>query len=193
MDYKAKIQATKDKLALKKEADAQTTLLVEKLSKLINYPSVTIDSKDFNNKLSKLVEYVDKMTSNAIKIQDKQSKDTEQSLKYLTDNFKIPELKPIVVPAPIVNVESQDLTSITMAIDSLKDSGIDLSNYRACDIRNEDDTQYIGFENQDGKWYIIESKRNKLRYIFGNDNYAKAFIKAPSFKYELLSEAINAL
>ena len=186
-----KIQEKKDKIALKKEADDQANLLVDKLSKLINYPSVTIDSKDFNSQLSKLVEYVDVVTSNVLKMQDRQAKDSKESIQSLIENFKLPELKPIVIPAPIV--KSQDLSPITEAIESLRETGIDLTSYKACDIKTDDDTQYIGFQSPNGSWYIIESKRDKLRYVFGRDNYAKAFIKAPTFKYELLSEAINAL
>lgn len=75
------------------------------------------------------------------------------------------------------------------------DGKVDLDDYRAHDIINDGDIQYIGFVDIEGSWYIIENKvtENSLRYVFGKSGYAEAFAKAGSYKYKLLSEAVNAL
>lgn len=67
-----------------------------------------------------------------------------------------------------------------------------LDDYRAHDLREDGAIQYIGFVNPDGKWYIVEndSENNRLRYVFGSKGYSKAFSKAGSWQYKLLSEAM---
>lgn len=70
--------------------------------------------------------------------------------------------------------------------------GIDLDEYRAQDINNTDpNTQYVGFVNSDGGWYIIENSGDALRYVFGKRGYAKAFKDAPKLNYRLYSEAVR--
>lgn len=105
---------------------------------------------------------------------------------------------PIVnVPAPIINIPKNDFSPIEAAIKGLKEEDeLDLSDFRPHDIIDEDkDTQYIGFLAPSGQWYIMENKvkENTIRYVFGKSKYSEAFEKAGSYKYTLLSEAINAL
>lgn len=113
------------------------------------------------------------------------------------------DLKPVVnVPAPKVTVQSPSVDFSPLQ-DTIKeyftspdsDAKIDLACFRAQDIIDDGDLQYVGFLNPDGQWYIIENnvKENSLRYVFGNSGYQKAFKKAATYQYALLDEAISAL
>ena len=89
-----------------------------------------------------------------------------------------------------------DLKPLTDTLEShFKDDTIDLNNYRAQDIKDDGDTQYIGFTNVKGEWYIVENKtrKNQLRYKFGKSGYAKAWREAETYTYTLLYEAASAL
>lgn len=113
---------------------------------------------------------------------------------------KMPE-----IPAPVVKIQERklDFSPLERAIREsapktadLPPEKVDLDSFRAQDIANPDaNTQYIGFLNPSGEWYIIENKvkDNTLRYVFGKGGYSKAFAKAGTYQYELLSEAIDAL
>jgi len=70
---------------------------------------------------------------------------------------------------------------------------IDLASYKAHDLKDDGDLQYVGFVNPNGGWYIIENqvRENKMRYIFGSGGYDKAFSNAASWNYKILSEATN--
>ena len=119
--------------------------------------------------------------------------------------LKLDVAAPIVnVPAPIVTLQERahkpiDFTPLQDTIKEYfkapEDEKIDLDCYRAQDITDNGDTQYVGFVNPEGNWYIIENKvrENQLRYIFGDKGYAKAFKKAAQYEYMLLNEAINAI
>jgi hypothetical protein len=76
-----------------------------------------------------------------------------------------------------------------------EDKRLDLSCYRAQDITEDENKQYVGFLNTQGDWYIVENdiKGNSMRYVFGTGSYAKAFKKAASYQYKLLNEAVDAL
>lgn len=121
-------------------------------------------------------------------------------------------LKPLPIPAPIVNVPEpkvvvketkQDFTPVVKAIKDLKltvpeqpEAPLKLDDFKAQDILDSGkDKQYIGFVHPTGTWYIIENfvNENKLRYLFGRGNYASAFKEAPTYQYSLLDEAYNAL
>jgi len=120
--------------------------------------------------------------------------------------------KPTInLPAPKVTVEAPklDLKPMEKAIQGIKipeppepvveppeEPKIDLDDYKAQDIDNSSkNTQYIGFLNPAGDWYIIENdiKGDKLRYVFGSGGYSKAFSNAASYEYKLLDEAVNAV
>lgn len=115
------------------------------------------------------------------------------------------------VAAPIVNVPQAKVTVQSAPVDlkplqatleqyfthedvETEDDTIDLDCYRAQDIIENGDMQYVGFLNPQGDWYIIENdiKGNSMRYVFGTGGYAKAFKKAAQYQYKLLNEAINA-
>lgn len=121
----------------------------------------------------------------------------------LTQTVHALEIKPVVnVPVPQVTVDIPEV-DLKPLQDTLEgyfkapeiEHGIDLECYRAQDISESGDMQYVGFVNPDGSWYIIENdmKANSIRYVFGNKGYAKAFKKASSYQYFLLNEAIDAL
>lgn len=113
---------------------------------------------------------------------------------------------PVVnVPAPHVNVTAPavDLTGVERAISAIYTPGntditpvdrCDLSRYRAQDLTDSGDMQYVGFVNPEGNWYIIEndSKNDKMRYVFGLSGYARHFRLAGSYQYKLLDKAYRA-
>lgn len=101
-------------------------------------------------------------------------------------------------PAVTVTAPKVDVTPITETLERYftpESTRIDLSCYRAQDITESGDKQYVGFVNPEGQWYIIENdtKKNQLRYVFGATDYATHFKEASSYVYRLLNEAVNAL
>ena len=104
--------------------------------------------------------------------------------------------------APTVTVRERaiDFGPVIAAIretrtdDEVSATSADLDCYRAQDITDSGNTQYIGFVNPSGDWYIIENDitGNKMRYVFGSGNYAQAFSQAPQWDYKLLNEAYSA-
>lgn len=75
------------------------------------------------------------------------------------------------------------------------EKAIDLSEFRAQDINDGKDKQYVGFMHPNGNWYILENniQLNTLRYLFGQTNYSETFASASTYEYQLLDEAIYAL
>lgn len=134
------------------------------------------------------------------------SKDDNSDIVAAIKALKLDVAAPVVnVPQAKVTVQSSpvDLKPLQATLEQYftheaateTDSDApDLDCYRAQDIIDLDDVQYIGFQNPDGNWYIIENdiKGNKMRYVFGSKNYATAFKKAASYQYQLLDKAINA-
>jgi hypothetical protein len=124
-----------------------------------------------------------------------------KTLKKLSASVDAIDVRPVVhVDAPQVTVKApkvdlQPLQDTLQKYMQPDDAGIDLDDYRAQDITNSGDTQYIGFVNPTGGWYIIENKTrdNSLRYLFGTGNYIEAFAEASSYNYLLLNEAVNAV
>lgn len=128
-----------------------------------------------------------------------------KAVKKLQTTLDTIDMHPVVnVPAPKVTVQAPkvDLQPLqdtlkeyfTPTSDYIPDK-IDLDCYKAQDLQNDGNIQYVGFMNPDGNWYILENnvKDNSLRYIFGNSGYQKAFEKAASYEYTLLNEAVDAL
>lgn len=143
-----------------------------------------------------LLELKDLLTS-----MQKDSKVSNPAFSKLQNSIDNLEVNPVVnVAAPKVTVQPTPVDfkplqdSLKEYMDSDSDT-LDLSCYRAQDLLNSGDTQYVGFVNPQGNWYIIENltKQNSLRYVFGNTDYTKAWEDAPSHVYSLLNEAINAL
>lgn len=135
------------------------------------------------------------------KYQEEQTKQIAEGLKSLADTLDGKETQ--------ITVEGKeiDVAPIVEAIKSIRidvppppereaeEKGIDLDDYHASDIKNADDLQYIGFVAPNGNWYIMENdtKKETLRYVFGDKNYKSAFKKAGTWEYKILSEAINAV
>lgn len=113
------------------------------------------------------------------------------------------KVAPVVnVPAPQVTVQAPkvDLKPLQQTLQDYfseedQEEAVDLSCFRAQDIKDSGDVQYVGFEHPNGQWYILENdvKSGQMRYIFGQSGYASAFVKAASYRYSYLSEAIHAL
>ncbi len=104
----------------------------------------------------------------------------------------VPALKP-----PVVNVDAPDLSPLQATMREVfqpKAEKLDLECFRAQDITDDGDIQYVGFLNPEGDWYIIENNvvSNSMRYAFGSGDYSKAFARASTFDYQLLNEAVNA-
>lgn len=102
--------------------------------------------------------------------------------------------KVTVQPTPIDLKPLQDMLEKYMATDDGSDT-VDLGCFRAQDLRNDGNIQYIGFVNPEGNWYIIENdvKGNSMRYVFGKSDYTNAWDTAGSHTYTLMNEAIHAL
>jgi hypothetical protein len=125
-----------------------------------------------------------------------------KAIKVLITAVQGINVSPVVnVPTPRVTVESAkvDLTPLQDTIKQYfrapETEKIDLDCYRAQDISESANMQYVGFVNPDGGWYIIENdiQSNSLRYVFGEAGYSEAFSKCSQYSYSLLNEAINAL
>jgi hypothetical protein len=107
----------------------------------------------------------------------------------------IAAIQTIELPAAVVDFTPlQNTIKEHFPVPEAEDKRLDLSCYRAQDIIEDENKQYVGFLNTDGDWYIIENdiKGNSMRYVFGTKNYAKAFKKAATYQYKLLNEAIDA-
>lgn len=127
------------------------------------------------------------------------------AVKKVQSTLDALDINPVVnIPAPKVTVQAPKI-DLGPLQDTLKeylapayDDGpekLDLTCYKAQDLKNSGDIQYVGFVNPEGNWYILENnvRENSLRYVFGNQGYQKAFDNAGQYEYSLLNEAINAL
>lgn len=125
--------------------------------------------------------------------------DTKEALANIAGILSRINVQPIVnVEAPQVTVQERkiDFDPLIEALNKPETSDDDpLVRYKAQDINNDDPhTQYVGFINPEGEWYIIENndESNSLRYVFGKKGYIRAFKDASKLNYKLYSEAINA-
>lgn len=146
--------------------------------------------------LTELMAHVDSIKGD---IQSNAPGDILQSIKQALDSMDIQPVVNVAAPKVSVTAPELDLKPLQATLDKYfakdDDTQIDLDCYRPQDLKNDGDTQYIGFVNPDGEWYIIENltKQNSLRYLFGDSDYTKAFDDAASHEYMLLNEAVNAL
>lgn len=169
--------------------------ITDKGIRIIAELDTTKATKDQLDSLEKLRSVIAELENSG-----KQADNEQKSLlKELIHSVKALEM------APTVNVAAQKAPSIVNKVDfsplqetlqellTPEDTRTDLSRYRAQDIRDSGDIQYVGFVNPEGNWYIIENqtKKNQLRYLFGGKDYAKHFKKAGSYVYRLMNEAIN--
>ncbi len=125
--------------------------------------------------------------------------ETKHILSQIVRSLDKIDVRPVVnVKAPQVNVTEQklNLDPLIKALERPEVADDDpLVGYKAQDINNDDPhTQYVGFVNARGNWYIIENndESNSLRYVFGEGNYSVAFKAATKLNYRLYSEAVNA-
>jgi hypothetical protein len=170
---------------------------VDELSKSILLAFKELKNDTLNSdKIDVLKQEYKNLASNIIKANDEQYKATQKSLKDVLSTFKASELSPTVnVSAPIVNVPENDFSALEIAIRDLKeDEDIDLDSYKAHDIKDVEDVQYIGFIHPSGAWYIVENQveSGKLRYLFGTSKYATHFRSAPTYKYQTIDKAYKA-
>jgi hypothetical protein len=128
----------------------------------------------------------------------------QASFKQLHQAIADMEVNPVVnidPPQVTVNAPKVDFKPLQDTIKqyfatpvSETEDTLDLDDYKAQDITEDGNIQYVGFVSPSGAWYIIENNisENSMRYVFGSKGYAKAFKKAPTYQYYLLNEAINA-
>lgn len=170
-DFAAAVQAT-DTTSLSREQVAELKILQSGIKEL---KSAVLGKKADNGDIVRAIQALD--------------------LNVAAPIVNVPEQK-----APIVKVAAPDLRPLQDTIErhfpipEPMEQKLDLSSYRAHDITESGDKQYIGFVNPDGAWYIIENdmKQNAMRYLFGGSKYAKAFKKAATYQYYTLDEAISS-
>lgn len=179
--------------------------LAKKLDEVIgkHTDSFTKASEKDRQTISKLISDI-KTSLPTLKAKPQDNSDIVKAINALG---KLINPKPeVTVNAPDVKVTSPavDLKPIVKAIQNWKAPDIimpeqadkfDMDDYKAHDLTDGTDKQYVGFMNPEGNWYIIENdmKANSLRYLFGSGNYEKAFAKASTYQYETLDEALHAV
>lgn len=124
--------------------------------------------------------------------------ESKELLKDIADTLSRLNVNPVVnVPKAQVTVQERkiDFDPLIKVLTKDKEETSDddsLACYKAQDINNDDpNTQYVGFVNPEGNWYIIENSGDSLRYVFGKKDYATAFKNASKQSYRLYSEALN--
>ena len=135
-------------------------------------------------------------TINTVKIES--DTETRFTLKRIADILSNLNVNPVVnVPKAEVTVQEREINfdPLLERLSTPETSDDDpLIDYKAQDISNDDpNTQYVGFVNSKGNWYIIENTDSSLRYKFGNKGYLAAFKNAPKHNYKLYSEAISEI
>lgn len=115
--------------------------------------------------------------------------------KALTDQkqpiIQSPEVKITEKTVDMANIERllADLISLNQPTDKPAIStSTDYSKCRACDLDNAPGgTQYIGFIDQTGKWYIMQNdtENNTIRYHYGTGDYEAAWNERHGLVYGL--------
>lgn len=195
LELRAREQAKKDMLSLvyymNQSKGGQTDL-----SKEFDRLSSSISNIKLDDEPSKVVAEVVEQCRQAVLLMaahgQKQSEQLHEALEKLLEASGEKETN--------ITVEGKeiDVTPIVEALSALEmkqteDKELDLEEYRASDIKQIEDKQYVGFIKPDGCWYIMENdlKTEALRYVFGDTDYLGAFERAGSWQYKLLNEAIN--
>jgi len=154
-----------------------------------------------SNALTQLLKQIDTLPAKISDISVKVQKDgkEEKLLAKIETAIKSINITPQVsVKAPTVNVPKIDTSKIEDILASslgkdTEEVGIDLKDYRAQDISENSDCQYVGMLNPKGQWFIMcnDMQENTLRYKFGVDSYLRNFDNAINLNYRLMDEAIN--
>ncbi len=196
----AMLGASKPSIVLTDQTDLgdKMAALGSQLAEAVKSIDTTKLSGEQLTKLTDLKTGLDKLSStftSGVTTASKQHKELLSAIKALKLDtvVNVPEPKVTVKESKVDFKPLQD--TIREYFKAPEVEKIDLECYRAQDIKDSDNMQYVGFVNPDGGWYIIENdvKANKLRYVFGMGNYEKAFKKAATYQYMLLNEAIDAL
>lgn len=169
--------------------------------KIIDVMEAVRSDKSTQNQLDGIASLINEFKTLSKTAQEASQNHASQVIDAI-DSLKklITTQKPIVVPAPRVTVEGQELTldPIIEKLDQLlgtKDT-IDISKFRVHDLDNGPDrNQYISFMDMDGRWYIMQHdpSNNRARYFFSNDSYDMAWDDKYSHEYTTLNEAMRAL
>ncbi len=120
---------------------------------------------------------------------------SEELIPYLEEvarSIKSLKFNPsITVASPKIDLSGLENT-LREVLSTSEEKELSLTDYKAQDVNNDDPhTQYVGFINPDGAWYIIENNGESLRYKFGTTSYTNAFKDAAKLNYKLYSEAIR--
>lgn len=211
MDYLNKVKTNRTATQIQKDKQASMDMFISKLkdSGLLN---VKVSTKELSTVLAQFVEKLDEIkpdnTDLLQAIKDLANKDTTvnytppdvvvpdiKAPNVVVPEIKIPEIKIPKIASPKVFVPDIDTSGIERAIREgmEREEPLQLENYKAHDIKTTGGKQYIGFVNPTGNWYIIENviQENKLRYLFGSEDYSKVFENASTYEYKILSEAIS--
>lgn len=175
-----------------KSFDTLSTRIETLLSSLEKTGTKKLD-KDFVSAVKGL-EKVSKSLQNIRVRSDSEIREALHALAYVLANL---DIKPTVnVAAPKVEVKERDI-DFKPLLDKLNTpykAPDTLADYKAQDIIETDpNTQYIGFVNPTGRWYIIENNMldGSLRYKFGKSGYANAWSTPTKHNYRRLNEAFN--
>lgn len=186
--------------AIRQEAEKtrQTTQKVE----VTNNPKITVEHKQDNTPIVTGLEEVKKAVkalklNPTIKVSPTDVTVPEVNLQPLLDAIEKLEMNPVINVAPTpVNIPEVDFSPIIKAIPEAKAEGINLDNFRAQDLDEEEEgIQYVGFASPNGQWMIIRNdvENNNMRYKFGAKDYSKAWPKFVTYKYKTLDKAINEI
>ena len=102
----------------------------------------------------------------------------------------VPDVKPVDL-SPLLKPLQAIETAVSKEEPNSMPDWRDLSRYRAQDLKESGDIQYVGFVNPEGNWYIIENdtQKNTMRYAFGTGKYVSSFRAASTYKYQTLDKA----
>lgn len=158
-----------------------------------------IDNKPVIEAMNAVREEVKKLKLNpTIKVSPTEVTVPEVNLKPLLDAISKLEMSPIInVAPPEVHIPETkiDLSPIANAMPK-QVKRISIEDFRAQDMDEEEQgIQYVGFVAPNGNWMIIRNdvEGNNMRYKFGKKDYAKAWPKLATFKYETLDKAYNEI
>lgn len=200
MHYLDKVKNTRDFRADLNNKSKYIDLFIDKLreSGVLKIEHDTKELKAVLNKVVKALEKDDTRLLNALeKLANKETVVNYTPPNVIVPEIKVPEIKAPKVTIPKIDAPNIDTTGIENAIKEAmeREEPLDLDNYQAHDIMEQEGYQYIGFLNPEGSWYIIQNnvKDNSLRYVFGAKDYSKKFKKANLYVYKTLDEAVNEI
>jgi len=158
----------------------------------VDATSTIVDVTDSYRKIIDILVESDAQRTSEL---EKALSETRQALRELK-TIDIPEINTKGIESVLKELLSKpESIEVEVTEPEPEDEGVDLDDFKAHDLKEDGDVQYIGFMNQKGAWYIVENNtvKNSLRYVFGINKYKSSFKKAGVWEYKTLSEAINAL